>query len=413
MLLLKQFKTALESCANSTPSQVFNPRTSSLSVCRNLLIILFFLIAPQLTVIAAESSAIITQPGIFPLHQTQPILWGPEWTFYNRDFVFSETADGSSILYHMDEIGALTEYMRALRKDRSGEFKIIEKTQGSITVQHSAHPNISFYVTFDTRVFEVTANPLSRKDFETFKDWFQKHLFDKMADISFLPHQQIGGGHLNLDHRRAFNGNNLLFAAFVADLIDHDELYNGVLGDREPLWAQSPADLEPVFREQMFSSILNDYKLDPPVSATSFSADGYTVGYFTEKRAFIRYMPPTSESTTLGPRLELRFIRPQKSTSEYLALIKLFEARIRYLHENDIRPRPEFKQPTLSSHYKVRRFHQYVTETGLDFEEYRNLLPKDMLRVSLEIFPRPTASNDQCATAFQIPNGQRYYSVGD
>lgn len=259
----------------------------------------------------------------------------------------------------------------------------------------------------DVGCLEVQTKPLTLEDFLKRKYILDEFIFDSAKELNLIPHERIGGGHLNIDLATAFPDNNAkLFRNFIVDQANHPELVWGMfgnhLGNSPPISA-----LEPHLHD-VFKSVIEEFdSLDDTVKGEKAIRE---LGREVQRRVYVSnpfwlandkkvwypdyYQHLSFRSIGLGTpveqrRLELRGFRPQQSVKEFLLELEFFDARLNYL--NKLTTPLEVKIP---KHYempieiKKNKFREIIHEIGLDQEKFSHFT-NSKVAYSNRVFPTP------------------------
>lgn len=299
-------------------------------------------------------------------------IYGPEWTFTNEALIKIQDfhARGPYLAKVMAQFKTICNRTKGCRYDsKSNEF-IYEN-------------GLRLVITSDPSVIEVKAEPMSLADWEKNQDFVQKHLFDEFAKIGLYPHEREGAGHLNLglDY---FWSRPLLARNFIADFFNHPGV-GTVLNSLTANFEDAPYMAELLKGEGMNDDFYpSDYtnaleelaKVDSKLESSHLFRD-----YMS---AFMKFM--SHKYIALGIRgisydedwrLEIRPIRPQQTMKDFVDVIRIFEARIKYLERNHNTPIP-FAQPLSiqDGWVALGQFADYLEEAGLNWKDFKNLMPE-------------------------------------
>lgn len=254
--------------------------------------------------------------------------------------------------------------------------------------EYLSSPNgwwVSWY--WDDGSAEVQTKHMTVAEFKRYKSDMQDAIFVSAANVGYFPEWWRGGGHINIDVTN-FKENRLLYRNFVVDLLNHNELFMGIFNydmqNAEPheLMQFDPKDSRRAgFDVPYLLSILDD------------RLHGHG-SFETMTRLFMQYLKGRSFSfyKIEEGRIEIRAVRPQASMDVWVRQIELLEARLKYL-ETFKGPIPF--HPRVAIHYNLsdrltppvdpqaalRSFYEYVTESGLKWQDHRDYLwPKWMYK---------------------------------
>ena len=323
--------------------------------------------------------------GIF-VHSTvfAQVKFGPEWTFTSDAILKQSKSFFRDIFFPTNSL--------SLRKWKNQISQHCEKFQLNCKVDHleSGHGG-SFRVSFpdgwwyqialDLNVLEVQSMPLTRGEFASKRVIIHQQIFEMSHQLGLIPHERIGGGHINMDIQSAFGGDSLLFVNFLIDQFNHPELHYGIfgkhLGNSPPLVALGDRSIN------RFKSIVKFYKQQLEMGKNISIQE---IADIVEKKVYIsnpfkwfpyfHYQAISLQHSLLSTpsdfqRLEFRFFRPQRNFEEFLLEIEFLEARLEYLRqfssvlEINIPSRWVYSDDEL-----IEKFKTLLNEVGLDNERF-------------------------------------------
>jgi hypothetical protein len=260
-----------------------------------------------------------------------------------------------------------------------------------------------FNITMDPGVIEITSKPIPASDLsdDAKRETMQKLIWGAAAQLDLHPDT---AGHLNFGIESTFGEDALLFRNFFVDYLNHVGLVGGAAGYRDDGNAPHP-ELLPVSQRQALKSIFADF--DPKTQTIQDLAKSiYTKVYFksykfggsdgepAEKYQAVNISSLVNMDHGPGwPRIELRSTTMENSAHELELLTKLYVARIEYLKK--IKTPIQYTADTRFNNGKyagrkellVKDFHDYVVESGLDWNDYRTFTQRNAdLEGALERF---------------------------
>ena len=318
----------------------------------------------------------------------KPVLFGPEFALSPSQKGLSSHAVWERMKMHL--IGAQPDGAKFTETVRNNRLALDS-------------PNgwwLSWY--WDRGSMEVQTMPMTVEQFKHFKNDLQDAIFVSAANELYFPELWRGGGHINIDLEN-FRENRLLYRNFVADMLNHNELFLGIFNydirNATPHEAMPIEDaqyniLPQLFEPQAAFDIL-DQQLHGEASFETMTEvfkkhiRGYSFSFYKMDKG----------------RIELRAVRPQASMDVWIRQIELIEARLKYL-EKFTTPIPYQQRvqllgnpwlnrslPPVHPQEALKSFYTYVTETGLKWQDHRDYLwPQWMWRQNenvpseLEIF---------------------------
>lgn len=263
----------------------------------------------------------------------------------------------------------------------------------------------------DPHVLEVQMKPMTVEEFKAHDSDMQDAIFVTAANQGYVPFDYLGGGHLNIDIE-AFQGNVLLVRNFIVDYWNHNELALGALSydtnnampfslQGAKYWAEVQERLNKLNSGEYF-------RMDPEHYLYQFLADlNATRSSSTDSLREYWHGPQPArykatdmtfyQATKTEKRIEIRAVRPQKSIYRWIKQIELIEARINYLAKFKkpipLRPIVPIRipenttmenlalEPPVDPQEALRSFYNYVTESGLKWQDYREDLWPRWLRL--------------------------------
>jgi hypothetical protein len=325
-------------------------------------------------------------------------IFGPEWTFTNAELL-------KSWQYTIDE--ELERVFVHLRKKFKNvrRIKRIRLVNEKIEIELADRSQI--FIATDPGVIEVQTEPKTTKQWKNERDFYQKYIFDSMKELGLEPHEREGAGHINIG-LRYFLEHEGLGQRFLADYFN----YPGVGIALNSLTANS-VDAKTI--EDHLKQLMTNKKLDnlenlldslyslklEPQMKFSATQGTHILKYLLNKFVAIGIRGVKKEDQLLEnlnldqdeSRFEMRQVRPQQSMSDYIKLIELFEARIKLLEQMH-GPIKVVRAMSPSDGWEILgHFADYVEEAGLEFKDYRSLLPKIWQDLPMEKFIRTPFDN--------------------
>lgn len=214
-------------------------------------------------------------------------------------------------------------------------------------------------------------------------DFYQKEIYQLAKSVELRPPKRDGiwnGGHLHIDLKTAFDKDPQKFKNFVLDFWSHGELARGIL-------AEDPLNASPIQTQRQLKQIRNLV-----IYLDSLTQDGKSLGpgeirkiYKKFPRIFnkLSFLGLNSSALNLKPSLgtlEIRALRSQKNAKALALITELLDRRIQYTNSH---PRDavstDFIRNDWTDSEKIKNFQSYVEESGLNFDEFRELVPKKYL----------------------------------
>jgi len=315
-----------------------------------------------------------------------PPIYGPEFTFTN----------GTLYAANLGKPGAITTEANSAARDRMAEAMIelcgrrgdcaVAATKDKYGIKIwkvSYRDGWWFQISVDPSVVEIQAKPVTLSEFTKYRDRIQNDIFAVAESIDLKPDKASGGGHIHIGTQAAFEEDPKLFRNFLVDYTNHPELAFGIL--EEDMKNALPFAKLSEDQRASFAKLIEAFD-QKPVSVESLARSIETKVYRdVRKYNAINLRRTAKYGFARSKTVELRAIRTQLSADEYLLHLRLIEPRLTYLKSlKDPVPFLNSPIPTQTEE-KVRAFHRYVTESGLDWEEFKVLMP----RAWQDIAPEP------------------------
>ncbi|OFZ51297.1 MAG: hypothetical protein A2428_15780 [Bdellovibrionales bacterium RIFOXYC1_FULL_54_43] len=306
-----------------------------------------------------------------------PPIYGPEFTFTNGTLYAASIGNPRAIV---------TEANSAAR-DRMAEVMIeLCARRGDCTVAATVDKydvktwKVSypdgwwFQISIDPSVVEIQAKPVTLAEFTKYRDRIQNDIFEVAESIDLKPDKGSGGGHIHIGTQTAFENDPKLFRNFLVDYTNHPELAFGIL--EEDFKNALPFAKLSEDQRAAFAKLIQSFD-QKPVSVESLARSIETKVYRDVRKYNAVNLRRTAKyGFARNKTVELRAIRTQLSADEYLLHLRLIEARLNYLKTlKDPVPFLNSPVPRLTGE-KVNAFYRYVTESGLDWDEFKVLMPR-------------------------------------
>lgn len=269
----------------------------------------------------------------------------------------------------------------------------------------------SFMITLDPAVIEVVPKAATLEGFKKLEPVLQKLIFETGKALNQAPQSSYGGGHVHIGISSAFGGNPVLFRNFFVDWLNHPDLMNAFTGSKynAPTFYDLPADRERAMREVIA-------EFDARLRAEGFierperdAKRGFELmaefAREVQKRVYTRTViaewTPTEKYQALNvtrladpevpfdqKTIELRFFAGQKSVSEFIGLISMFEGRIDHLKKTIGLSKYEGLR-TYSAAETAARLDRFAREAGTSSSDVRDAVQQ---RSVLELIPKASFS---------------------
>lgn len=310
-----------------------------------------------------------------------PPTFGAEFIFTNDEIREADQRhDGFPKIRLRKELAEKIVTLCAQRTSFADHCNVIND---GFTVRVAYSNGFWFEITTDEQVLEVQTKPSTFDEFHALRERLQRDLFDVAHQVGLQPDIFASGGHIHIGIKEAFGNDGRLLRNFFVDFANHPEIADGVLDlnylNAPPLSAHSER-----VRDNL-RKVLEEFDSSNDQSITNF-ARLINKKVYTEAiapRVFV--MPDKYQALNLRHKetIEIRSIRAQLDMDEFLKELKLFESRIAYVKKLT-KDGANIKYLGLSGNMKdkamVDAFYRYVRESGLDWNEYKTLMPKPLRR---------------------------------
>lgn len=311
------------------------------------------------------------------------LIFGPELTFTNDRILKSETLD------RKEELIAV-----------AGPIKRICSKTGKCTVELGLfgeikslqiHEGPTLYFTADPGVIEIKATPQTLKEWSRHKEIIQEALFDAFAEIGVKPHEREGAGHLNIG-LHYFEKHPMALRNFIVDFYNHEgvgTVLNSLEANREDApYLSQMKKIETQYVEKSFRKNLEALdKIEnlkaqdvaaafgPTITKVKYRALGIRETKFWYGTGSVPLGLSIHDTISSSSRLEVRVLRPQASMADFIKVMEIFEARIQYLKKfrSPIELNPV--RPINDGWVALGQFADYLKEAGLDWKNYKSLMP--------------------------------------
>lgn len=224
-----------------------------------------------------------------------------------------------------------------------------------------------FAVKWDANTVEVTTKPSTSNELLSQRARVQSDLFDTAASVGLHPPpigSVLGAGHVSIG-LDSFRGDARRLLDFIVDFTNHSELSNGILN--RDFDNAAPLSADPLLLARLA-------KLKALVDSGDITTVEELLVLFWNEEIQDGNWKRMALSITKG-RVEIRSVRAQQSMDHFVKLVRLFEARMKYLEKHP-RPKLSLLPPIDDPAQAAENFHRYVTESGLDWKEYVELIPR-------------------------------------
>lgn len=251
-----------------------------------------------------------------------------------------------------------------------------------------------FCISTDSGGHEVGMSPMTVEEYKRFEADIHDAIFVSAANAGYFPALWQGGGHVNVDITE-FRKNPLLLRNFIADMINHGELFLGIfnydIGNQQPHQTSSSNQRMNVARTL---SLPDDPGFEVVVKELFRHVDelltsGTSEETFERVVGWLKLLDNMGSAFTFrnigSGRIELRGFRPQASIRVFIHQIELLQKRLEYLEKFEgpipIHPRMivpdalgDRLTPPVDPQAALRNFYEYVAESGLRWADHRDYL---------------------------------------
>lgn len=318
-------------------------------------------------------AAIIALLSAFSTFADNKIIFGPEFTFTNHRILANLVKNKGLNVVHSPDLIPYLNRIEFLFKDyclKNNQCTINRLTQFKLKVEFS---DFEIMYATDPGVIEVTMSPMSVEEFKMHSELLQKLAFSFTKEAGLFPSQWVGSGHVSIGFDY-FKNKPLLFKDFMFDYFNHNELATVIFENdlyNAPVITKLPKE-----KLGKLMSLAKEYE-----QSTGFNLDEFINRiddevYLESKYNALNLTTLYDDRDSARKRIEMRGHRSQKSFSEFIDTINMYEARIKYLEKNPniklaIKDYDSLKLKVAEVHFK-----KYIEEAGLSWKEYQKYVPK-------------------------------------
>jgi hypothetical protein len=253
-----------------------------------------------------------------------------------------------------------------------------------------------FKTNTDPKVVEVQMKPMTVSEFTRFQGDIQDAVFVSAANEGWFPALFQGGGHINIGVNEIIEYSPLLMRNFLADLINHSELFFGIFNyDTNNAL---PYPLLPLETRKQIINLFASFDRNQ-ISITELMRsmrnlqwalmDPFAV-FWSHQRMKYTALSFENVLTAGGGHFELRGIRPQASMDVWVRQIRLINKRIHYLMRIKkplavepiihlaqpivVTPEAHVLNPPVDPQKALGTFHRYLIESGERWEDHKDYL---------------------------------------
>jgi len=313
---------------------------------------------------------------------TKALIYGPEWTFTSPEIVKGATFETYDTIKQKFR-KSVEAYCRA-----SGKCHADNLSQGIRKIQFENQ--VTVFISRDEGVFEVQATPLTLEKWQEQEKIFQLAIFNSMKSAGQIPHERIGGGHLNIG-LAFFLDKPLLLRNFIVDFYNHPGLgvvlnslsenaaYSAYLDQASKLqkdhFIKQLALLDQIKNPDFFDVVYHlGQALQNQMLALTIKNFDDNSDIVPEKMSRASFKKQFKISPTL--RMEIRALRPQANMSSFVQVMQIFDSKIETLASIKKPIALQKPKPIIDGWKALGQFADYLESSGLDWKNYRNLMPK-------------------------------------
>ncbi|MFZ3231009.1 MAG: hypothetical protein WA160_12445 [Pseudobdellovibrio sp.] len=362
---------------------------------------LSFLIVYTLTLVGHASNA----------QTQQTLIFGPEWTFTNEALLaMNETESG--VQYFIEDIQ--DRFATFCKSSGRCEFKKIQDNFKFGQLQFKDGFVVS--LTKDYGVFEMQSSPQNLKQWRQKKEEVQEIIFNVMVSEGFVPHKIIGAGHVNIG-LSYFKDKPLLLRNFIVDFYNQPGL--GIVLNSLAENSLNAKSLDQMSSEDQKEFIRQLAKLDQiknltmedifktiriPLAKKNIGIGLRDVGI--SKIGLKEIGPKGTFEIGSTSRLEIRALHPQANMDDFIKVLEIFEARIKFLESIDT-PIPIAAIKKISDpRVALGQYADYLEQAGLNLKSYESLMLQEWQGLQASSFLRSKTNlgskknNYQCKKLF-------------
>lgn len=328
--------------------------------------------------------------GIEEVDLASRVTFGPEFTFGNARLSRSwqaaakrdeaQTGEVVEIIRDKGNQAALTQLVAAVQKRCGPPLNRCRVVPGTdkygLTVYRVEYPDgWWFQLTTDPGVIEAQAKPSTLGEMVAHRNDLRFDLFGEAAKHKLFadPTSAGGGGHINIGVQSAFGDDVLLFRNFIVDMVNHHELFQGIL-ENDLVSAPTLVDKGPEALE-LFRRVIAQFdsgELGHTIRDLAATIeDAVYAGEVKYQSISLTSIVDPNVPANLA-RVELRGVRAQANMEQFFWELRLFDRRLKHLRGLD-EPLPVEPFAPLTDAQKLRRFNNFLVETGLPVEPYDRL----------------------------------------
>ena len=262
-----------------------------------------------------------------------------------------------------------------------------------------------FNISMDPGMVEIQTEPETAGVVQANAERYQKYVFEAAEKAGLAPHRPPGGStqdvaaHLNVGFRSAFGDDPRKFMRFFIDYANQPALALGVFG-KDPYNSPTIPHLD-ISQRKALAAIVADVNAGKFETADQvmkrINSEVYTVSpsFPTAGARSARHYQALGLKQLLTPEyarhdmpFEFRAIRQQLKAREYALLVDLMQRRLEFTNASTQPIRYEADQThnlRPDSTELAQSFRRYVSEMGLKWEAYEEILLPEVRGLSIKL----------------------------
>jgi hypothetical protein len=329
-----------------------------------------------------------------------PPTYGAEFEFYHpmmKAATFNRGEDpilGQAKLFYVDHIKKICEQKGCVVEKVDGKWWTMTDKDQAADYKVIMPDGWWFKISHDPGCVEITTKPSTLQELRAQRKIMDEMIFDSARAIGFRI-QPMETAHFNIGIKAAFDNDPKEFLRFFVDYHNHPELVQGVLGDdinNAPSLAVLGQDQRGALKKLVSEvNAKNDFTLGS--LAAAITGRVYTKSYNPEwggayhyQAVGLKYVNALSLAGNNDKPMELRATWNQKDAEHFIKVAELLEARFQFLKKQNTKiVYSGTRKQNFTTTEMVTRFYFYVTEMGLSYARYRELLPHYLRSVPFDV----------------------------
>lgn len=350
-----------------------------------------------------------------------PPTYGAEFEFYHpmmKKAEFNKGPDpvlGAAKLMYVENLKKMCEQKGCTVEKVRGKWQYMANPDQGADYKVTMPDGWWFKVSHDPNCVEVTTKPSTLEELRKQKDVMDEMIFDSGKPLGFKI-RPMETAHFNIGINSAFDGDAKEFLRFFTDYHNHPELVQGVLGDdlyNAPSLAVLGQDQRNTLKKLVAEVNNHEKEYTLGKLAETITSRVYTRSYKPEwgganhyQAVGLKYVSEYALAQSDRP-MELRATWNQKDAEHFIKFAELIEARLNFLkHQNTKIVYSGTKKKEFNTVEMVTRYYFYVTEMGLSYARYKELLPHYLRDVPFDTF-----MNEKAPMTDRLENIQLYQDL--